>query len=80
MVVLIGAGHVAYGLGAERQTKLWYGGRMASVVPVPIADEEHPEPLTKLQASYASFVWGLPRSAAPALSDARPVDARAETG
>jgi uncharacterized iron-regulated protein len=62
MVVLIGSGHVAYGLGAERQTRLWYDGKMASVVPVPIADDDHPEMVTKVQASYANFVWGLPRS------------------
>ena len=30
MVVLIGSGHVAYGLGAERQAKLWFDGRTAS--------------------------------------------------
>jgi uncharacterized iron-regulated protein len=65
MVVLIGAGHVAYGLGAERQMKLWFDGRMASVVPVAIADDEHPAPLSTLQASYANFVWGLPRSTDP---------------
>jgi uncharacterized iron-regulated protein len=65
MVVLIGAGHVAYGLGAERQVKLWYPGKTASVVPVPLADDEHPLPLTQVQASYADFVWGLPRSTDP---------------
>jgi hypothetical protein len=61
VVVLIGSGHVAYGLGAERQVKLWFDGRTASVIPVPVADDEH-EPLTAVQASYANFVWGLPRS------------------
>ncbi len=64
MVVLIGSGHVAYGLGAERQVKLWFPGKTASVIPVPVADDEHP-PLTSVQASYASFVWGLPRSTDP---------------
>jgi hypothetical protein len=64
MVVLIGSGHVAYGLGAERQVKLWYDGRTASVIPVPVADDEH-EPLSAVQASYADFVWGLPRSTDP---------------
>ena len=38
MVVLIGAGHVAYGLGAERQARLWFDGRIASIIPVPIED------------------------------------------
>jgi uncharacterized iron-regulated protein len=65
MVVLIGAGHVAYGLGAERQARLWFDGRTASVIPVPIADPEHPKPVEKVQASYASFVWGLPPTSEP---------------
>jgi uncharacterized iron-regulated protein len=66
MVVLIGSGHVAYGLGAERQAKLWFEGRTASVIPVPIADEDHPKPLAGVQASYADFVWGLPPETDPA--------------
>jgi uncharacterized iron-regulated protein len=65
MVVLVGSGHVAYGLGAERQAKLWFDGKMASVIPVPVADDEHEEPIASVQASYADFVWGLPRSADP---------------
>ena len=65
VVVLIGAGHVAYGLGAERQVKLWYPGKTASVIPVAVADDEHPTPVGKVQASYADFVWGLPRTADP---------------
>lgn len=65
MVVLIGSGHVAYGLGAERQVKPWFDGKTASVIPIPIADDEHPVPLTKVRASYADFVWGLPRSTDP---------------
>ena len=65
MVVLIGAGHVAYGLGAERQAKLWFDGKTASVVPVPVAEEAGATPIAKVQASYADFVWGLPPSADP---------------
>ncbi|HSD27321.1 MAG TPA: ChaN family lipoprotein [Vicinamibacteria bacterium] len=65
MVVLIGAGHVAYGLGAERQVKPWFDGKTASVIPVPIAEEAGAESVTKVQASYADFVWGLPRSTDP---------------
>lgn len=60
MVVLIGAGHVAYGLGAERQVKLWFDGKTASVIPVPIAEEPGGALVSKVQASYANFVWGLP--------------------
>jgi hypothetical protein len=65
MVVLIGAGHVAYGLGAERQARLWFDGKTASVVPVPIAEEAGATPVAKVQASYADFVWGLPPSTDP---------------
>ena len=60
MVVLIGSGHVSYGLGAERQVKPWFGGRTATVVPMPIADEPGGPLIGKVQASYANFVWGLP--------------------
>ena len=65
MVVLIGSGHVAYGLGAERQAKLWFDGKTASIVPVPIAEEAGAAPIAKVQASYADFVWGLPPSTDP---------------
>jgi len=65
MVVLIGSGHVAYGLGAERQAKLWFDGKTASVVPVPIAEEAGATLIAKVQASYADFVWGLPPSTDP---------------
>lgn len=65
MVVLIGSGHVAYGLGAERQVKRWYAGRTASVLPVPIADEPGGRLVAGVRASYADFVWGLPPSTGP---------------
>jgi membrane-associated protease RseP (regulator of RpoE activity) len=65
MVVLIGSGHVAYGLGAERQAKAWFDGKTASVIPVPIAEEAGETPIAKVQASYADFVWGLPPSTDP---------------
>jgi uncharacterized iron-regulated protein len=60
VVVLAGSGHVAYGLGAEHQARLWFDGRMASLIPVPVADDEHREPIASVRASYADFVWGLP--------------------
>jgi uncharacterized iron-regulated protein len=65
MVVLIGSGHVAYGLGAERQAKLWFQGKTASIIPVPVADSEHAQPVERVQASYANFVWGLPPTSDP---------------
>jgi uncharacterized iron-regulated protein len=63
-VVLVGIGHVAYGLGAERQAATFFNGRMASLIPVPVADEQG-HPVTQVRASYASFVWGIPQELAP---------------
>ncbi len=60
MVVLIGEGHVAYGLGAERQAKLSFTGRIASVIPVPIEDAKTKAPIKEARASYADFFWGVP--------------------
>jgi len=60
MVVLIGSGHVTYGLGAERQTAPYYDGKIASVIPVEIRDDED-QPVQTVRASYANFIWGLPR-------------------
>jgi uncharacterized iron-regulated protein len=59
MVVLIGSGHVAYGLGIQRQAALWFDGRMASVIPVAVADEDG-APVDSVTASYADFIWGIP--------------------
>lgn len=64
MVVLIGSGHVAYGLGAERQAALWFKGRTASVIPVPVTDGMgRPQ---AVRASYANYVWGVMPELAPA--------------
>ena len=64
MVVLIGSGHVTYGLGSERQTQPHYDGRIASVIPVPIVDDED-EAVEVVQASYANFLWGIPQVQEP---------------
>ena len=64
MVVLIGSGHAAYGLGAERQARQWLEGEVASVIPVPIEDGDG-ERVEAVQASYADFVWGLPPADQP---------------
>ena len=62
-VVLIGSGHVAYGLGAERQARLWFDGGIASVIPIPVLDgKDRP---AKVRASYADFVWGVPQESDP---------------
>jgi uncharacterized iron-regulated protein len=64
MVVLIGAGHVAYGLGAARQAALWFDGPSASVIPIPVVDEKSRP--ARVRASYADFVWGVPKETDPA--------------
>jgi uncharacterized iron-regulated protein len=64
MVVLIGSGHVAYGLGAQRQAALWFDGAAASVIPIPVLDDK--DRASKVRASYADFVWGLPKETDPA--------------
>lgn len=64
MVVLIGAGHVSYGLGIERQAEQWFDGKMASIIPVPILDDDD-EPVKTVRASFAEFLWGLPPESDP---------------
>lgn len=61
VVVLIGSGHVTYGLGSERQTAPYYNGNIASLIPVQIEDDTG-APVEKVQASYANFIWGLPKA------------------
>ncbi len=60
MVVLIGSGHVAYGLGLERQAAQWFDGKMASVIPIQVLDDKD-RSVETVQASYANFLWGLPQ-------------------
>lgn len=64
LVVLVGSGHVAYGLGIERQAAHWLDGAVASVIPIPVEDEDG-ERIETVQASYADFVWGLPPEGDP---------------
>ena len=68
VVVLAGSGHVQYGLGIERQARQWYAGRIASVVPVAVADDEG-DPVRAVRASYANFVWGVPPEREPEYPD-----------
>jgi len=58
MVVLIGSGHAAYGLGIQRQARQWYDGAIASVIPIPVRDDGN-RPVETVRASYADFVWGI---------------------
>jgi uncharacterized iron-regulated protein len=59
LVVLVGSGHVAYGVGIEHQAKQWFDGRITTLIPVPIRDSEE-KPIPAVKASYANFVWGIP--------------------
>ena len=68
MVVLVGAGHVQYGLGIERQVKPWFSGKVASVIPLSVEDEKK-KPVASVQASFANFVWGIPAEDAPLYPD-----------
>lgn len=59
LVVLVGSGHVAYGVGIEHQARQWFDGKITTLIPVPVADSEE-KPVTSVKASYANFVWGIP--------------------
>ncbi len=61
VVVLLGEGHVYYGLGAERHARLWFQGRTATLVPVAISNREKGRcAIESVQASLADFVWAVP--------------------
>ncbi|HRC84436.1 MAG TPA: ChaN family lipoprotein [Thermoanaerobaculia bacterium] len=67
VVVLIGSGHVAYGLGIERQSRQWLpagAGKMASLITVPVRGDKG-EKVEAVRASYASFLWGVPEEGDP---------------
>jgi uncharacterized iron-regulated protein len=59
MVVLVGSGHVAYGVGIELQAKAWFKGGISTLVPVPVVLADG-RAVPKVRASYADYVWGLP--------------------
>jgi len=59
VVVLIGSGHVSYGLGIERQARRFFEGRTATMIPVPVRESDG-QPVDTVRASYADFVWGVP--------------------
>lgn len=67
LVVLAGSGHVAYGLGIERQALALAGGELdghtASLLPQPVRQDG--EAVERVQASYADFVWGVAAEANP---------------
>jgi membrane-associated protease RseP (regulator of RpoE activity) len=59
MVVLVGSGHVAYGLGIERQARKWFDGTITSLIPVAVSMQKV-GPIKSVRASYANFTWGVP--------------------
>ncbi len=64
VVVLVGAGHVAYGQGIKRQIANWSDVKVATVMPVPTANGMG-DPIDRVQASYGEFLWGLPATQPP---------------
>lgn len=63
MVVLVGSGHVAYGLGIQRQIAGHVDGKIATVVPVEVHDDG--KSVESVRASYADFLWGVPEESDP---------------
>lgn len=68
MIVLIGSGHVAYGLGIQRQSAQWFDEKMASIIPIEVVDDKD-RPVESVRASYADYVWGLPQEKDPVYPD-----------
>lgn len=64
VVVLIGGGHVAYGLGAERQLRSAFKDPTATLLPVTVV---RGAAKTEVSAAYANFLWGVPQTAQPTL-------------
>ncbi len=64
LVVLVGSGHVAYGLGIQRQVAGSFEGATMAVIPVPVQDEDR-KPVETVRASYADFLWGVPQEGDP---------------
>lgn len=66
VVVLIGAGHVAYDLGAARHVPPTIAGRVASLIPVTL-DPALGIGSKQVSAAYANYIWGVPRTPQPTL-------------
>ena len=61
VVVLVGSGHVAYGLGIARQATAYTDKRVATVMPVATS----PGTPQQVRASVADIVWGVPAETYP---------------
>lgn len=64
LILLAGAGHVQYGLGIQRQAAKFFKGKIATLLPVAVADDKG-RPVKGVRASYADFLWGVPAEADP---------------
>jgi uncharacterized iron-regulated protein len=56
VVVLVGSGHVAYGLGIERQARRAFDGEVSTLIPLEVKRGD----TLPVRASYANIVWGVP--------------------
>jgi uncharacterized iron-regulated protein len=65
IVILIGAGHVAYNLGGVHQLTANYTGEVRSLIPVAVRTGG--APVGPVRASYADFIWGVPGRDGPGL-------------
>jgi len=79
LVVLVGSGHVVYGLGIERQARQWFEGEIATLVPIPVVGEGE-EKVERVSAAYADVLWGLPEAVAPLYPSLGLSTTEAETG
>ncbi len=61
VVVLVGSGHVAYGLGIARQARPYTTARVATVMPVALT----PGTSAHVRASFGDIVWGVPAETYP---------------
>lgn len=61
VVVLVGSGHVAYGLGIARQAKAYTDKRVATVMPIATSPGK-PE---QVRASVGDILWGVPTESYP---------------
>ena len=74
MVVLVGSGHVAYGLGIQRQAEQWFDGKVATLVPVPVGEDPH-HPAYFGAGVLRRFHLGCSARIGHAVPDSRLVDA-----
>ncbi|MCW5571866.1 MAG: ChaN family lipoprotein [Steroidobacteraceae bacterium] len=66
IVIMIGAGHVAYNLGGVRQLAANYSGEVRSLIPVAVRNGDG-SAVGPVRASYADFIWGVPGRDGPGL-------------